>query len=207
MSANADRLYDLVPVVYRMRDAEHGYKLRALLQVIAEQVELVEEDIAQLYENWFIETCQDWVVPYIGELVGYRPVHTAGQPGTTAAAEARNEIMIPRREVANTIRFRRRKGTLSIVDDLALAVSGWPVHAVEFYRLLAVMQHINHLRLDRGRTVELRNRDALDHLGGAFDTTAHNVDVRRVNSQHVAGRSNIPELGVFAWRLKTYTVT
>src|SRR5438132_12966796 len=111
-----DRLYNLLPSVYRMRDAELGQPLRALLRVIAEQVNLVEDDIAQLYENWFIETCQDWVVPYIGGLVGYRPVYTAGQPGDTAtrAGEARNKIMIPRREVANTIRFRRRKGTLSI---------------------------------------------------------------------------------------------
>jgi hypothetical protein len=205
MSENPDRLYDLVPVVYRMRDAEQGYRLRALLRVIAEQVELVEDDIAQLYEDWFIETCQDWVVPYIGDLIGYRPVHSAGEPGEGGAA--RNAIMIPRREVANTIRFRRRKGAHSIVGDLALAVSGWPARAVEFYRLLAVTQNINHLRLDRGRTVDVRDRAALDDLNGPFDAIAHNVDVRRVNSQHFPGWGNIPELGVFAWRLKSYTVT
>ena len=50
------------------------------LSVISEQVNLVEDDIAQLYENWFIETCEDWVVPYIGDLVGYEPIHEAGEP-------------------------------------------------------------------------------------------------------------------------------
>ena len=65
-----DRLYALLPVVHRMRDADRGYPLRALLRVIAEQVNVVDADIAQLYDNWFIETCQEWVVPYIGDLVG-----------------------------------------------------------------------------------------------------------------------------------------
>ena len=82
---------------------------------------VVEADIDQLYENWFIETCEDWVVPYIGDLVGYRAVHEAGQPGeaTTPRGRLRNRILIPRREVANTIRYRRRKGTLALLELLA----------------------------------------------------------------------------------------
>src|SRR5260370_34756382 len=76
----ADRLYDLLPVVHRMRDADLGYPLRGLLQVISEQVNVVDSDIAQLYENWFIETCQDWVVPYIRDLVGYTPRSETGEP-------------------------------------------------------------------------------------------------------------------------------
>ena len=56
--------------------------------MIAEQVNVVEEDIAQLYENWFIETCEDWVVPYIGDLIGYRLVHDAGEPGDASTAAA-----------------------------------------------------------------------------------------------------------------------
>ena len=44
--ARLDRLYALLPVVHRMRDAERGYPLKALLRVIAEQVNVVEDDIA-----------------------------------------------------------------------------------------------------------------------------------------------------------------
>jgi hypothetical protein len=84
MNADPDRLYELLPVAYRLRDADQGYPLRGLLGVITEQVNLVEADIAQLYENWFIETCQDWVVPYIGDLIGYTPVHEAGEPADVA---------------------------------------------------------------------------------------------------------------------------
>src|SRR5882724_11233918 len=100
-----DRLYDLLPGVYRKRDAEFGQSLRALLRVIAEQVNVVEDDITQLYENWFIETCEDWVVPYIGDLIGYVPAHSPSRQGGGNAAL--NQILIPRRDVADTIRDRR----------------------------------------------------------------------------------------------------
>lgn len=209
MSDTKDRLYELLPVVYRQRDAEQGWPLKALLQVIAEQVDVVEDDIAQLYENWFIETCEDWVVPYIGDLIGYRPVHEAGEPGEvmTSRGQQRNKMLIPRREVANTIRYRRRKGTLALLELLARDVAGWPARAVEFYKLLGWAQAINHLRPDRGQTVDLSHGDALDRLGGPFDELAHTVDVRRIASHRIQGRYNIPSVGLFVWRLKAYSVT
>ena len=209
MSPNPDRLYNLMPVVHRLRDAERGYPLRALLQVISEQVNLVEADIAQLYENWFIETCQDWVVPYIGELIGYRPVVDTNDLASAQSArgQAEERILIPRQEVANTIHYRRRKGTLSLLHDLAGAVGGWPAHTVEFYKLLGVAQNINYLHPHRGRTVDVRDGSALERIGGPFDEEARTVDVRRVNSHRSRGRANIPEVGVFVWRLKTYSVT
>jgi len=207
MNQNPDFLFDLVPVIYRLRDAAQGSPLQALLRVIAEQAGVLEQDIAQLYENWFIETCDDWVVPYIGALVGYTPVSTGPDPGTRARALARERIAIPRREVANTIRFRRRKGTLSVLEGLAQAVAGWPGRAVEFYRLLSITQNIDYLHMNRGRTAELRDGDALDALSTAFDEMAHTVDVRRVDSRHSQGRFNIPEVGLYVWRLRAYTVT
>jgi hypothetical protein len=208
-SQNADRLYQLLPAVHRLRDADRGYPLRGLLQVISEQVNIVDADIAQLYENWFIETCQDWVVPYIGDLIGYVPSFDASECFEPQKARAlmRERILIPRREVANTIRFRRRKGTVSILEDLAQAVAGWPARAVEFYRLLSYTQNINYLHLNRGCTTDLRDGDALDNLSTAFDEIAHTADVRCINARHFPEFYNIPEVGVFVWRLKTYSVT
>jgi hypothetical protein len=196
MSRAPDYLYQLLPYVHRMRDEEQGFPLRALLRVITEQVNVVEEDVARLYENWFIETCDDWVVPYLGDLVGYRPVSDAG-PSARAS----------RREVANTISLRRRKGTLALLELLAQDVAGWPARAVEFYTLLARTQHLRHIRMERGRTVDLRNGAALDLLGGPFESTAHTIDVRRVGSARTQGRYNIPSVGLFVWRLNSYPVT
>ncbi|TQV82474.1 hypothetical protein FKG94_06955 [Exilibacterium tricleocarpae] len=208
-----DRLYELLPLVYRLRDAEQGEHLKALLRVITEQVNVVEDNISQLYENWFIETSEDWAVPYIGDLVGYEPVREAGEPGAaeTGQGRERNKILIPRREIANTLRYRRRKGTLALLELLSNDVAGWPARAVEFYRLLNRCQAINHLGENRAQTADLRSGGALDLLDGPFEQIAHNADIRRINSRHTfhhtPGRHNIPSVGVFVWRLRSYPVT
>ncbi len=207
--SKADRLYNLLPVVHRMRDADAGYPLRGLLQVIAEQVEVVDQDIAQLYENWFIETCQDWVVPYIGDLVGYAPASSTGEPVDlkNERALARESAITSRNEVANTVRFRRRKGTLAVLEELASAVADWPARAVEFFRLLSYTQTINYVHLDRGRTADIRDGCALLKLGGPFEETAHTVDVRAESDRHLPERYNIPSVGLFVWRLITCSIT
>src|SRR6266853_1283958 len=99
-----------------------------------------------------------------------------------AEGRLRNRILIPRREVANTLRYRRRKGTLALLELLANDVAGWPGRGVEFYRLLFVAQHINHLHLERGRTADLRRSASLELRDGPFDSLAHTVDVRRPTS-------------------------
>jgi hypothetical protein len=205
MTGKADRLYDLLPAIHRIRDAERGYPLRALLQVIGEQVNIVEADIRQLYDNWFIETCEDWVVPYIGELVGYNFISDAGELGNGSAD--RDKILVPRRDVADTIRNRRRKGALALLEELAADVAGWPSRAVEFYKLLGWTQNINHVDIDRVGTVDLRGIDSLDRLGGAFDQAAHTLDLRRINSTSRQGRFNIPSVGLYVWRMRSYPIT
>ncbi len=206
---SADRLYQLLPVVYRLRDADRGYPLRALVQVFAEQAAVLDSDISQLYENWFIETCQEWVVPYLGDLIGYVPAAQSGEPAGVGSlrSQERERLLISRREVANTIRYRRRKGTLAVLEDLGMAVAEWPGRAVEFYRLLGYMQNINYLHPDRGRTVDVRDGDALEDLNGPFEELAHNVDVRCISARHSPERYNIPDVGLFVWRLRSYPVT
>ena len=209
LDGRIDRLYRLLPAIYRMRDAEQQYPLQSLLRVIAEQVNVVEDDIAQLYANWFIETADDWAVPYIADLIGYRRVAEAGLTGSDATAEGRelNRFLIPRREVANTIRYRRRKGTLALLEMLANDVAGWPARAVEFFKLLGWNQNLNHLHSDRAQSASIRRVRNLGLLDGPFDRLAHTIEVRRINSHRRKGRYNIPSVGVFVWRLKSYSVT
>ncbi len=207
--ANPDRLYDLLPAIYRSRDADAGYPLRGLLQVISEQVNLVDADIAQLYDNWFIETCDEWVVPYIGDLIGYTPLYQTGEPAGTLGTRGlvRERLLIPRADVANTVRMRRRKGTLAVLDELASSVAGWPSRATEFYRLLSFTQNINYLQLRRGRTIDIRDGEALEDLGGPFERAAHVVDIRSAGAGVSSSPYNITEVGVTVWRLGCYTVT
>jgi hypothetical protein len=206
---NTDHLYNLLPAIYRIRDADRGYQLQALLRVIEEQVNVVEADIAQLYENWFIETCESWVVPYIGDLIGWRQVHEGGEAGsaTTIRGQERNKILIPRRDVANTIRNRRRKGTLALLELLSNDVAGWPARAVEFFRLLGCPQNINFSHIYRGTTVDVRQGARLSLIDGVFDQTGHSIDVRRIGSSRASGRYNIPSVGLFVCRMKSYKVT
>lgn len=204
--ARADRLYALLPTVHRMRDAVEGHPLKALLRVIAEQVNVVEDDIAQLYDNWFIETAQDWAVPYIGALVGYVPLAEAGARADLPACE-HPRVLVARREIANLVRNRRAKGTLALLEELARDVAGWPARAVEFYKLLARQQNINHLYPQRHRGADLRDADALDRLGGPFEAMAHRVDLRRIDSHRRVARFNIPSVGVYVWRLLSLPVT
>jgi hypothetical protein len=209
MKGTQDRLYNLLPAIYRLRDAEQGYNLRAFLRVIEEQADVVEDDISRLYDNLFIETCEDWVVPYIGDLFGYLPLRNTGEPASMRSVrdQDRARVLIPRRDVANTIRYRRRKGTLSLLELLSDDVADWPARAVEFYRLLGWTQHLNHQYLLRGRTTDIRNGNVLDCIDGPFDTIAHTADIRKITANHTRRRYNIPEVGLFVCRLKPYSVT
>ncbi len=183
-----DQLYNLLPAIYRQRDAEQGYPLRALTQIIGEQVHLVEADTQQLYENWFIETCEDWVVPYIGALVGYQLEHQAGNsaaPPPSSTASPVDSILTPRREVANAIRNRRRKGTLSLLKDLARDAAGWPALAIEQFEPLAVPYPLDQFNDGSGRSIILEKVPIWP--AGA---TSKDIDV-----------------GVYLNRLRPYSVT
>lgn len=197
MSFDAQTIYELLPAVYRIRDAEEGEPLKALLRVIADQVAVIEEDLDQLYDDQFIETCADWVVPYIGDLIGVRGLH-----GVVS------QVASPKAEVANTIGFRRRKGTAAVLEELAHSVTGWPARVVEFFELLGWTQYMNHVRPGRGGTLSLRDHNACElvtYASGAFDRSAHTVDVRHIASRR--GRFNIPNIGLFMWRIQSYPIS
>jgi hypothetical protein len=44
-------------------------------------------------------------------------------------------------------------------------------------------------------------------LDTPFDELAHTVDVRNINGRHRPGFYNIPNVGVFVWRLKSYSIS
>jgi hypothetical protein len=211
MSLDADQLYGLFPAIYRTRDAENGNPLQALLSVIAGQATLLEENIRQLYDDQFIETCAEWVIPYIGDLVASNSIYEIGAARFTRRAE-----------VANTIGYRRRKGTLLALEQVAMDVSGRPAAAVEFFKRLITTQSMHHLRPYHVATVNLHAGARLTLINTAFDTLNRTVEVRRIGPRvralsdpdpaplainlHGGGKFNIPDVALYLWRWKSNPV-
>jgi hypothetical protein len=62
---------------------------------------------------------------------------------------------------------------------------------------------MNHIRLDNHYAPDLRQWELLERVGSAFDRIPRTVDVRRIASRR--GRHNIPNVGVFLWRIDAYS--
>ena len=206
-------VYQRLPEIYRIRDEEQRPpgQLKAYLDILDVVGEAVRADIETLYHDLFIETCADWVIPYLADLLGTS--HLSGDPWTLRA------------DVARTIFHRRRKGTLGAIESLTYTLSGWAAHTVEFRERLLWNQHLNHQRPDlggqaptpaligaaghisgavRGGTLTLRDPALLSFLGGTFDPFARVVDVKPITLG--VQRPNLPNLGIFLWRLEDHTV-
>lgn len=201
----SERLYNLLPAIYRLRDQRQGQPLRALLAGLEQEFRLIEADIDGLYDNWFIETCEEWVIPDIADLLGVSQVNTGG---TIFSGQ--------RRRVADTLGYRRRRGNAAILEHVLQDVSGWSVRVLEYVPLLATTQHLGSIRSDRGRLVDLRQADALATLNGPFETTAHLVDIREIGTGVVSepparlisrGKYQEENVGLFIWRLSSYPMT
>lgn len=212
MSLSAKELYALLPAIYRTRDAQNGEPLQALLSVTAAQAAVLEENIRQLYDDQFIETCAPWVIPYIGDLVGSNAIYEIDAPTSRRRAE-----------VGNTIGYRRRKGTVLALEQVAMDVSGRPAVVVEFFKRLITTESMHHVRPCHRATVDLRRGSELDRIDSAFDTLNRTVDVRRIAPRvramsdpdaspldinlHGGGKFNIPDVGIYLWRWKAFQVT
>lgn len=180
-------LLDLLPALYRLRDVELDGSpglLTALLGSIESSIEAVEADLRDRYDDLFVETCSPDELVHLAALLGIREL-----PG----------LRSPRTLVAGVIGYRRRKGTLAALEDLARAACGWTAKATEYFGLLTTTQAVNHPRPGAVAVVGIRDPLPLRWLGTPFDHSLHTVDVRSVVSRR--GRYNIPNVAVDLWRL------
>lgn len=213
-------LYERLPEIYRIKDGEQQQpgQLKSYLELVEEVFGEIHKNIEDLYHDLFIETCDDWVIPYIGDLLGTS--HLKGEDWTLRA------------DVADTIALRRRKGTLGAIELLTYNLTKWGVHCVELRENLVWNQHLNHQRPDeggqppygsevsaryfalhgvpvrhrpiRGGTVTLRDPAILTLLNTPFDPFAHIADVKPPARGNI--RYNLPNLAIFLWRLETYQI-
>ena len=173
----------------------------------------MRRSIDRLWEDQSIETCADWVIPYIGDLL-------------SAGLVDNQDPLSQRRDVAKTIHYRRRKGTVQVLEELAGDITGWTAHVQESMRGLARSRHgldpaignagtasalaaAESLRglltgTPAGGVVDLRNPHGAALADTAFDESFHSADVRR--GQGALGHHAIPTLLAFVWRLRSFAV-
>lgn len=199
----AEKLWEMIPAVYRHEDgtAANPGVLRALVEVLAEQAAVVRRSHDRLWEDQFIDLCDDWAVPYIADLLGTRLVSALN-------------LRARRVDVAKTIYYRRRKGTPRILEELISDIAGWEGVVVENFRRLARTRHALDPRpamfsgrisgTGSGGWADLRKPRVSDLVGWAFDEFHYTPDVRRHNGTR--GRHAIPKLSFYLYRVPSYRV-
>ena len=209
---NPGPIYSLLPAVFRTRDIQRGGQLQAFFQVLESQSEIVRQNVWQLYNDQFIETCAPWAIPYIGELIGFDPIYTITLTGPDS-----------RSEVANTIGYRRRKGTLLAMEQLTHDVSGRTTIAVEEFRRLITTLSLRDVRPHHDATANLRRGRDWEDQQGPFTHLNRTIDVRRIAPRnrvapagpdpapleivlHGPGRFNIPDVAVWMWRWRSWQI-
>jgi hypothetical protein len=190
-------LYRRLPAHTREVDDRHGGAVRAVLEIVAEQADRIGAQIDELADSWFVETCPDWAVPYLADLLGVALTHDITVDDDSTA------IVSQRAHVANTIRYRRRKGTASVLESLAFDVGGWRAVAVEEFERLVTTQHLIHPRTHLPNTVDLRAGANLEATPGPFGVHAHTVDVRNVALDRGLGapRPNTSNVTLHSYRV------
>jgi hypothetical protein len=199
----AEKLWELIPAVYRDEDGrlEPPGQLRAFIEVVARHGAVLRRSTDRLWDDVFIDLADDWVVPYLGDLVATRMVSALNPRGR-------------RVDVAKTIYYRRRKGTPRVLEELISDITGWDGRIVEEFRRLGRFRH----GLDPdpaplaglvtgtmpGGLADLRRPAGATLADGPFDEFHHTPDVRRPRGRD--GRYAIPRLGVHVFRIPAHQV-
>lgn len=193
--------------------------LRELVNRIGTQIAVLRRSIDGLWADQSIETCADWLIPYIGDLVAARLV---------AGLDARGQ----RLDVANTIAWRRKKGTVTTALAVARDITGWDAHVVEAFRRLARTRHnldppvgappARHrqpsgqrllvaegliepvTRTPAGGFADLRSAPGALLTTGPFGQVFHHADLRRGTG--TTGWHGAEKLVVHCWRLQSLQV-
>jgi hypothetical protein len=199
----AEKLWEMIPPVYRHEDGlgENPGVLRAIVEIIANQAAVLRRSQDRLWDDQFAELASDWAIPYLADLVGTRLVSALNPRGR-------------RVDVAKTIYYRRRKGTLAVLEELISDIAGWDGAAVESFRRLARSWHRLDPAPDRrlgprtgtppGGTADLRRPQGAELAGGPFDEYHHTPDLRRPKGRD--GRYGINRINFHLYRIPAFRV-
>src|SRR5271156_4279486 len=94
----AAKLWNLLPAIYRAEDSgdfDTNGPLAEMVARIGAQAAIVRRSIDRLWEDQSIESCDDWVIAYVGDLLATNLVNSLDGRGR-------------RLDVANTVYYRHR---------------------------------------------------------------------------------------------------
>ncbi|MFJ5776184.1 hypothetical protein [Streptomyces sp. NPDC093094] len=193
IEAVAEALYRLLPSHVRQADLAATGSLRALFGVLGRASAEIDAEIEAWYDALFVETAGEEALDAIAALVAAPALHPVpGGSGITRRAF-----------VANTVRYRRGKGTARVVEGMAGDVTGLAAVAVEYHRRLACFASLLDVRPDRPATAGLVPGRTASSAGGAFDLLPRLLDARsidRTRSGRLAGRHAPTSVGVHLLR-------
>lgn len=158
-------LYGLLPGFVRYRDQVEGGAFRTVMDALEQQYARLHSEIGRLYEQWFIETCEPWAIPFIGDLVGVAGL--GDQP---------EHIPSLRRLVANIVALRARKGTLTALERAAADATGWPCYAIAGTAQVAQTARLG--LAPQTSTLNLRSARWQAWLDAPFDGKGQSIDLR-----------------------------
>lgn len=128
------QLYHLLPSLYRERDHNHGQDLENFLEAFGGLLDLMRNTLEQKLADNFPDrpreglVCQDWVLPYLADLLNVRLVSP--------------EVEGRRDEVANAVTWRQRKGTPHSIEQVSQSVGRTETEVQEGFKRVAVTARI-----------------------------------------------------------------
>jgi hypothetical protein len=181
-----ERLYGLLPAHIRTVDAEAGWPMKAFFKVLAAGSTEIDLEIDRFYDALFVETAPEGALRELAALVGAEPLRPV-----PAGHDARAFV-------ANTVRYRRGKGTARVLEALAVDVGGFGAVVVEYFMRLARTQHLIDVRPDRPDVAALTDGGIASRTATGFDTLPRLLDVRSIT--RAGGRHHMAHVGVHVLR-------
>lgn len=170
-----DLLYGLVPEFYKRRDRAafvavppEPEELRAVVEALAAPLAALRQSVEELYGDLFVESAGAEMLPMLAASIGVDLVF--------ADAEAN------RRNLAAAMGWRRRKGTPSMLEEMARTLADRQVALQEGWKALMLTQDLNILRPERV-LAHLRQASVADRAAGPLATLSRLFDPRPIGAE------------------------
>ena len=144
----ADRLWALLPDLYRSRDdGLPDAPLRTLVDVLGGGLQELSDAIDQLADDRFVERASPDALPLLADLLGVQLIGS--------------DPIRHRAQLARAIHWGRRRGVLATIEERVALTTGWSTEVDEAFRSLAHTQDVQAPVLWRGRTATVWDPIAL----------------------------------------------